>query len=420
MIEIKGQIGRGKDEPVGAGITLLEIVPVVKTELDKGVKELLLGILSPGGYLEQGNDIYNYFDSLKAQGIKINTTTITDPATGRGLVGSIATKLYLLGEDRSIDPEKDDFFIHYPWMNPGPSDAQQLFESAEIALAEQEKLTEFYCKATNNTKEALAPFLSAETSLTGRQAKDFGFATSFKTNNIVSNLLAKVKMKNEKTLAQLFAGAIEKITGQKPVTPVKAQIKNKKGAVMADVQVTDAAGTGYFIDNDTVTDLSQVMSATEPCAIYLANPDGTPTTTPAPDGDITTGDGYVITVSKGVITNVKQSSDMENKALTAKLLALENEQKEIKVGIEKLISTIETAFKAPVSAEAVTKQINDTVLALKKEIGSNHVPKRTNQERMALVKSGLKGLSPIQLKMRYPNGVPAEVKKLLDEIKAES
>jgi ATP-dependent protease ClpP protease subunit len=447
-IDIVGQIGRDKDETVEAGITLLEIVPVVKAAMDAGAKELTLRILSPGGYLDQGNDIYNYFDSLKKAGIKINTTTLPDPATGRGLVGSIATKLFLVGDDRSIDPEKDDFFIHYPWMNPGPSDSGQLFDAANEALKAQEALTAFYCAVTKNTPEALTPFLDAETALTGKQAKEFGFATSFKKST--SNLLAKVKMTtaNNKTLKEVFASLIGEITGKKPDAnkgteaykllaeklkgkpyaaevlalfdmggKLKAQLKNKKGAIMADIAVTDQNGVGYVLDSDTITDLSQVMSSPTPVPIYLANPDGTPSATPAPDGDITTTDGNVITVSGGTVSNVKQSTDMENKALAAKIAALEKDNAEMKDGIKQMLE----AFKAnqtstgALSAADVKKEVNDAIMVLKKEIGSNHVPMRTRAERNAKLKASIKNLSPVALKMRYPNGIPDDVKKILEE-----
>lgn len=199
-INIIGQIGRIPGEAAEGTITLLEIVPKVRMAIDAGAEALLVGILSPGGYVDEGNAIYDYLMSLKkdrvengktVKGLTINTTTIPDPITGKGLVGSIATKPFLAGEERTVYPE-DDFFIHNPWMNPGPSDSKQLLDSAAAALKAEEELKAFYCAVTKNTPEALAPFMDAETSLTGTEAVKFGFATKLK-NRI--RLLAMIKPK---------------------------------------------------------------------------------------------------------------------------------------------------------------------------------------------------------------------------------
>lgn len=108
---------------------------------------------------------------------------------------------------------------------------------------------------------------------------------------------------------------------------------------------------------------------------------------------------------------------MENKALAAKIAALEKDNAEMKSGIAQLLEAFKGSQTSAgmVSAAEVDKKVNEAVMALKKEISSTHVPQRTRAERNAKMKASIKNLSPVQLKMRYPHGIPDDVKKMLEE-----
>lgn len=221
-----------------------------------------------------------------------------------------------------------------------------------------------------------------------------------------------------KTLKELVAETLAAIKGQKPVKGIVKFVIKASGKLKSDLNITDQAGVGYFIDNDAVIDPSDATGS----PVFLANPDGTPTTTPAPDGDITTADGLVISVSGGMVSAVKQATAMTSQQTAAKIAALEKNNTEIlafqefmKTSMAALLEALKAKQPEVITANQLEAKLNERMLALKKEISSNHVPQRTKAERKSAEKTGLRALGPLALKMRYPKGIPSDVQKLLDE-----
>jgi ATP-dependent protease ClpP protease subunit len=87
---------------IGVDVTLLDVIKQVTTIS----RIILVKIDSVGGYVDCGNDIYNYLKNLD-----VPVTTYTTKAY------SIASVIFMAGETRVI-PEGaiDALMIHLPWM----------------------------------------------------------------------------------------------------------------------------------------------------------------------------------------------------------------------------------------------------------------------------------------------------------------
>lgn len=179
-IYIHGTIGSYTD-PNGVdvkGVELLDIIGQVKSQ-PKAVK-FLAHIGSPGGLVDAGNQIYDYLESLKANGIGIDTISdsYTDSETGevKSGVGSIATKIFLAGQNRSII-EGHEFFIHNPWTQPQAGDSVKIKQELKALEQTEAELRAFYQLHTKVTDTGLKGLMDNETGMNADQAVTLGFAT---------------------------------------------------------------------------------------------------------------------------------------------------------------------------------------------------------------------------------------------------
>jgi ATP-dependent protease ClpP protease subunit len=441
QIKIVGVIGGepGKDDPC---VSLLDVVTAVRTlpkSSTPGSAEILsVAICSPGGLTDVGDQIYDYLDSLKSAGQIVNTTTLPDPSTGKGLIGSIATKIFLVGQEREIG-SSDEFFIHNPWVDPGPSDSNRLGAAQESTKKTETALRKFYSEKTNNPEEALAPLMDQETSLTATQAVAMGFATKIKPSSVPVMAIVKSKsqtdptMKDEEILALLKKNpkALELIKNIKPEKPAPVakkkealdsilkgirnllhpRIKNVK-ELEADVKalnVTDQAGNGYYIDAASA-DPNDVVGSD----IVTVDAQGNVTDTPPPAGVITLSDGSTCTVDEnGTVTAYVPGTGAP---MAAQIKALQDNQLEIAKALNAINDKLTTKPKGKKGKEdeeeesedveigAVVKALEKEIMALKKNSKTFHVPGagKGNHTRSE------KRLSPIQLANR---GMLAELRK---------
>lgn len=306
---ILGQIGPSTVDQNGRlrkGIVLLDLISQIAS-LPEGVTEIEIPIASPGGYVDIGDDMYNYLLSLKKQGKKITTIQT-------GLVGSIATKLFLAG-DRRIADDRYEFWIHNPFQESVSGDADAL-QAAANAVADTEKaLRKFYAEFTSITDEGLDALMKNETGLTADQCIKFKFATEKKLTpafNIIKTTIKKV-MANTKQDEKSFMEHVkaffntEKPKGQQPK---KAEIPG--GGERQSLVVTLAEGAGSFwVEGEALAEGSPA---------FLLDEAGQPTTEPLADGDYALEDGTKVTVAGGLVTAVMPGEEEEEEqpeALTA-------------------------------------------------------------------------------------------------------
>lgn len=340
-VKIDDQIGAYQKDGQTKGITLLGVMEQFK-KLPQGTRVVNVLISSPGGLVEEGDFIYEYIKSEKANYV-INTVQVGD-------IASIATKLFLVGDTRSADPQFS-FMIHNPWTDPGPGDSKHQAEVLEGLQLAESALRKFYSKELSITEEGLAPLMDRETFLTADQLVTLGFATRLKTQNVFA--MAN-PAKKEPTLKERISALYNSV--------IKGNIKA--------VEVSLADGRKLMVD--AADEASMVGAA--------ATLDGQP----APDGDYPTapnaeGKAKVVSVKEGKVANVADSVAQKPAALEDRLTALEGNLSQLTTAVSAFVEANKPG--ATVAAiEASAKKLEDTfegkIVALKGEIGTTHQPKQ--------------------------------------------
>lgn len=329
-IFIVGQIGSGQDETDGSFVRGVELVDVIAQfrAIAPDQKEVTIVIDSPGGYVETGEAIYNFLESKKKDGYKIRTIQ-------RGVVGSIATKIFLAGDERIVN-EAQEFFIHNPLVQNVTGDANVMQAVANQLQVSKDNLLTFYAAKTGNNKEALEPLMDSETSLSADQALALGFATKKENTQKIYATINKPNMDFKQLLAEIKAmlptGVVPAPAQAPALAPVGMQLKLASGK-MITTSAADAAG---LKDSDTN----------------------------APDGEHVLEDGRTIVVRSGKIIEVKEASAPDP---VAKL------KEEFEAKITELANTFKEGVKA--MKEANEKELAD----IKTQIVGKHTPPKKKE-----------------------------------------
>lgn len=170
IVNIYGVIGEMPDESgkiITPNTTFLEVARQVESQ--KESTKLNVHINSPGGYVQEGNDVYESLENQKKNGKTINTYC-------EGECASMATKLFLVGEKRVIRPITE-FMIHNPSAGLKKGDADHFEAYSKAMRGLENDMIKFYHEKTGTSKETLKTLMKKETTLTPEQAVEFGFAT---------------------------------------------------------------------------------------------------------------------------------------------------------------------------------------------------------------------------------------------------
>jgi ATP-dependent Clp protease, protease subunit len=331
IISIKGQIGKDEENP--DGVELIDVITQVKG-LPEGTKELEVWIDSPGGYKDTGDLIYNYLESLKKD-YKLKTVQ-------KGIVGSIATKLFMVADDRAVN-KNEEFFIHNPWAKV-EGDALIMQAATNQLNASKTDLLNFYVTRTGTTKEAIEPLMDSETAMTADQAKALGFATEIITG---IKVFASVQSKNMSNNKNAFS---ELLTSIKALIPGAPEVK----------ALNLPLATG---DKSLVSDAADEAS--------LAGSNVTLDGQPAPVGEHPLKDGKIIVVEPvGKIKEVKSPAQ----PAAADMVALQAQLKEQGENINSLAESV----KLLVQAKGIEKKAFDEELVkIKAQITNPGVPPKT-------------------------------------------
>lgn len=293
-IYISGQIGTFDGV---AGVELIDVIGQVKKQ--PKATEFNVHINSEGGLVDVGFDIYNY---LKSLGKPITTI-------GSGIVASIATVIFMAGEQRLVR-ENTPFMIHLPWGG-SMGTADELEQFADQLRGIEKKLVGFYKKSLNLEEQALMPLLKNETWLTPNQLTTLGFTTSrqvkaaakafFKTNSQMNGTFSE---RDRHWMESLF-------------TKVLAKFKNQH---VLNKVVQDATGTEIdFTDlpDDAVIEVGA-----------MATIDGKPA-----EGEYILPDGFTYVFTAGELTEIIEPEEdaevaallVENRNLKRQLNSIKNE-----------------------------------------------------------------------------------------------
>jgi ATP-dependent protease ClpP protease subunit len=318
-IFIIGQIGSGQDEQTGAFVKGVELVDIIAQfrAIPESKKDIAVVIDSPGGYVDTGDSIYNFLESKKSEGYKITTIQ-------RGIVGSIATKIFLAGDQRIVN-DSQEFFIHNPLVQNVSGDANVMQSIANQLEQSKQRLMKFYIGKTGNNQAAIEPLMNQETSLTADQAVALGFATQK-----VSTQKEYATINKNMDFKKMFEDFKNEIKAMLPMEQPKPKAMELK---LAD---------GSMVTSDAADASALVGSATN-----------------APDGTHALADGSSIVVAGGKITEVKsaQVAKVEDKYVTVaqfqefaamvkdSLSAVVNPVSELKASVDTQLSDIKNQIK---------------------------------------------------------------------------
>jgi ATP-dependent Clp protease protease subunit len=343
-LNIEGYIGGSDMVSLFSGAETFSLAALKRflDTLESDVTDIHVYINSGGGSVIEGWAIY---DKLKTSGKKITTI-------GEGMVGSIATIIFMAGDYRKLH-ENSRFFIHNPYWQPDsptPMEADDLISLGESLQAEQKKILDFYSTQTGKGIEELEPLMQKATDLTSTQAIELGFANEIISTSVnytpyklvafvaTENKPKQIKMnKNEQSVSWIKRG----------FTKLAALINGV--TLNMEMPVKDAEGNEVLLYVDSETEDLVGKSA------YLLDAEGNESA--APNGDYTDANGRVIKVAEGVVAEVieaeakKHEGEEETKMedLIAKIAELESTKANLTSELELVKaekSKAETEFNA--------------------------------------------------------------------------
>ena len=343
-LNIEGYIGGSDMVSLFSGAETFSLATLKRflDTLESDVTDIHVYINSGGGSVIEGWAIY---DKLKTSGKKITTI-------GEGMVGSIATIIFMAGDYRKLH-ENSRFFIHNPYWQPDsptPMEADDLISLGESLQAEQKKILDFYSNQTGKAVEDLEPLMQKATDLTSAQALEMGFANEIISTSVnytpyklvafvaTENKPKQIKMnKNEQSVSWIKRG----------FTKLAALINGV--TLNMEMPVKDAEGNEVLLYVDSETEDLVGKSA------YLLDPEGNESA--APNGDYTDANGRVIKVAEGLVAEVveaeakKHEGEEETKMedLIAKIAELESTKANLTSELESVKaekSKAETEFNA--------------------------------------------------------------------------
>lgn len=327
-LNIEGYIGGSDLTSLFSGEETFSLSKLKKfiDNLEEDVTDLHVSINSGGGSVIEGWAIY---DKLKTSGKKITTI-------GEGIVGSIATIIFMAGDVRKLH-ENSRFFIHNPYWQPDsptPMEAEDLLKLGEDLQAEQKKILDFYTSKTGTSIEQLQPLMQRATDLTSTQAIELGFANEIISNSVnykPYKLVAYVG--NDKPKQKQNMNKKEESVSwiKRSFTKLAAMINGV--TLNMEMPVKDAEGNEVVLYIESETEDLVGKPA------YILDADGNETV--APNGDYTDAEGKVIKVTDGVVAEVveveakKEEENIDNiEELKAKIAELEATKASLTTEIE--------------------------------------------------------------------------------------
>jgi ATP-dependent protease ClpP protease subunit len=375
-IKIVGHIGPSSVDQAGKlhkGVELLDVIEQVEsfpTDL-----ELEIEINSPGGYADVGDSIFEYLNSQKAKGKKLTTVQT-------GLIGSIATKIFLVGDRRIVD-DRYQFWIHNPYMDGVSGDQDALREMASSLQKTETELRKFYSEFTNISDEGLDSLMKIETGLTADQCVKFGFATDKKLIPVFNSIKNKMGKFEEKVNS--FLGR-EKKKGVQP----KAQVPENKTKTMV-VVLADEAGS-FWVEGE----LAEGSSA------FLLDENGEPTVEPVADGMYMLEDGTSLEVAGGLLSSVL-AAEAKTEEGPAPMISPEQLSEMIAQEVSKALALRD---------EEQAKLVADKITEVKKEV------EEKAEARILNLKKDIKlGIQPIKAVLQNTEEEPK--RKTIHSIMAE-
>ncbi len=266
-IYIYGEIANWQDKESNeyGVVSLSSVVNAVNSQPE--ATEFIVHIHSIGGDVYEGLAIYDFLNSLDKK-----VTTVNE-----GLTASIATVVYLAGEERQATPNSQ-LFIHNAWtMTMG--DADELAKQSEGLRKYNELISDIYVSKTNLTKEESLSLMKVETEFNSDQQIEKGFAT--------------IKVEKLKAVAK--------------INTTKMNIKESLKKISDELGITKAEIKNVML---TLEDGTQIESSSEEAEPMVGDKLTLEDGSNVPDADHTLQSGYIVTTVDGIITEVAKVEEV--------------------------------------------------------------------------------------------------------------
>lgn len=348
-LNIEGYIGGSDIQAMFSGEETFNLSKLKKflDSLETDVTDIHVYINSGGGSVTEGWAIY---DKLKASGKSITTI-------GEGIVGSIATIIYMAGSTRKLH-ENSKFFIHNPYWQANaemPMEGNDLIALGEDLINEQNKILSFYSNSTGTGLNSIEPLMNKATDLTATQAVEMGFAHSIINEFVNQNhyrlvAMIDIKDKSNKQINKMeeqnnaVLSAIEKFG-----TMLNKFIKGK--TLNMKIQATNSAGEQV----ELVVDGEGEAIVGAPAFTVDVNGEQMP----AMDGSYTDTDGKTFVVVEGKIAEIIEANKPEP------IEAIKAELETVKAQLVEKESMLQASITEKESIKASLDGINTEFVALK-------------------------------------------------------
>ena len=254
-------------------------------------------IRSEGGGVEEGYGIYDLIRAEAKKGKSVETI-------GEGVVKSIATVIFLAGDQREITENTEPFF-HLPLLPITSGNARQLEAQAEGLRKLEAKAAGTYSERMGISHEEAIQLMEREEGISEERAIEMGFATRKAQPLKAVALYTEDKNKNQD---KMNPEAQEEI--KKGFTGIMAYLKEQFGSKPQALQVTDANGVEIVFPD---------VEDRDPQVGDKATIDGA-----SAEGDYVMTDGSTFKFEGGQLSEIVPASPDEDKEMDA--LKEENEQ----------------------------------------------------------------------------------------------
>ena len=330
QIYLIGPVGIFADDQGNSeGFTIDSVIAQVQAFKGQDISRFNFKMKGPGGYVDEGESIFNYMNSLRSDIVSISTEQIGD-------IGSIMTKLFLAaspakGEQRLVD-KKYKFMIHNPWGG-AEGNAADLIKYGEELDGIENSMRKFYAEETGITEDGLKSLMDKESEMSAETAVALGFATGY-VGAIVQNKVIAMFNHKSNTMSKEHKTLLEKI---------KSLISEAKGDKPTALDYTMEGGTILRVDAET-------EDALVGASAVIIDADGQEM--PAPEGDHILDDGRIISVDAGgLVTEIKEGEPVEPPVDPPVEVTLKADFEAMKLELDELKASFETKVEEAVAAK---------------------------------------------------------------------
>lgn len=344
------QIFTGSPDPVISSQKVSDFI----NALDKDVDHITVHINSRGGSVDEGFAIHDLFVNSGR-----NITTLVE-----GQCASIATVVMLAGQKRKMT-ENSTLMIHNPWIDPSiiagltADDLQKMTNDVRVY---ENRITDFYVKATGAGRDQLVQMMKDEAVLTSDKALEMKFATEIKTPvkayayfkyQTIKNQDNSIMNELEKKF-NAFATKIENLVKGKGFKILALDVTTSDGQSLT-VSDDDADGMPSVGDKVTGADGNPFASQT---AVELGDKskittdeNGVITEVIAPASDANASSDATAAAAASVAPTTPDPKDEQIKNLTEQNVALQAQIESFK-GIEAKMEARINALAKSISSDA--------------------------------------------------------------------